>query len=204
MEENTLNMLAGKPYRPGTDELRSFSRRAHRLSWEYNQLPDTETEQRNKILDELCPDHGKGLYLQGPIQFDYGRFTHFGENCYANFNLTVLDTCPITIGNNVMFGPNVTLATPLHPLVAEQRRARVQADGKFDDIEYGAPITIGDDCWLASGVTVCPGVTIGKGCVIGAGSVVTKDIPDNSLAVGVPAKVVRQITDEDRLEGMPY
>nr|MDF9461308.1 sugar O-acetyltransferase [Lactobacillus amylovorus] len=139
-----------------------------------------------------------------PIQFDYGCFTHLGDNFYANFNLTVLDTCPITIGKNVMCGPNVSLITPLHPLMYEQRNPRKQADGEVDDIEYGAPITIGDNCWLASNVTVCPGVTIGNGCVIGAGAVVTKDVPDNSLVVGVPGKVIRKITEKDRLKDFPY
>ena len=118
--------------------------------------------------------------------------------------MTILDTCPVTIGDNVMCGPNTSLVTPLHPLLPEQRNARLQADGKIADIEYGAPITIGDNCWLASNVTVCPGVTIGNNCVIGAGSVVTKDIPDNSLVLGVPGRVVRKITEKDRLDNYPY
>lgn len=204
MEENTKDMLAGKPYRPDTDELIEFSSLGHKLSHDYNLLYDTDSKQRNVILDQLFPDHGKNIYIQGPLQADYGRFTHIGNNFYANFNLTILDTCPITIGNNVMFGPNTTLATPLHPLRAEQRNARLQKDGKIADIEYGAPITIGDNVWLASNVTVCSGVTIGNNCVIGAGSVVTRDIPDNSLAVGVPAKVLRKITEKDRLDNYPY
>ena len=103
-----------------------------------------------------------------------------------------------------MCGPNTSLVTPLHPLLSEQRNARLQADGKIADIEYGAPIKIGDNCWLASNVTVCPGVTIGNNCVIGAGSVVTKDIPDNSLVLGVPGRIVRKITDKDRLDNYPY
>ena len=110
----------------------------------------------------------------------------------------------ITIGNNVMLGPNITLATPLHPLLADQRNPRMQKDGKVADIEYGAPITIGDNCWLASNVTVCAGVKIGNNCVIGAGAIVTKDIPDNSLAVCVPAKVIRTLSEKDRLNNYPY
>lgn len=204
MEENTKNMLAGKPYRPDSKELGDISSNAHLLCQKYNQIPDTDTKKRNEVLDQLFPDHGKGIYLQGPIQVDYGRFTHLGENFYANFNLAILDTCPVTIGNNVMCGPGVTLATPLHPLLAEQRNPRKQNDGKFTDIEYGAPITIGDNCWLASNVTVCPGVTIGDNCVIGAGAVVTKDIPDDSLVLGVPGHVVRKLTERDRLANFPY
>ncbi|RVU71138.1 MULTISPECIES: sugar O-acetyltransferase [Lactobacillus] len=204
MEENTKNMLAGKAYRPGTAELQKISRLAHRLCRDYNMLADTDKEERNAIIDRLFPDHGKGVYLQGPIQVDYGQFTHLGKEFYANFNLTILDTCPVTIGNNVMFGPNVTIATPLHPLLPEQRNVRLQKDGTYTDIEYGAPITIEDNCWLASSVTVCPGVTIGEGSVIGAGSVVTKDIPAHSLAVGTPARVLRKITEKDRLTDWPY
>ena len=181
MEENTKKMLAGLPYRPDTKELSRISMKAHRLSRDYNQTADEDKEVRKAIIDELFPDHETGVYLQGPIEVDYGKFTKLGKNFYANFNLTILDTCPVTIGDNVMCGPNTSLVTPLHPLLPEQRNARLQKDGKIADIEYGAPITIGDNCWLASNVTVCPGVTIGKNCVIGAGSVVTKDIPDLSL-----------------------
>ena len=204
MKENTKNMLAGLPYRPDTEELRAISTKAHRLSRDYNQTADEDKEVRKAIIDNLFPDHGEGVYLQGPIEVDYGKFTKLGKNFYANFNLTILDTCPVTIGDNVMCGPNISLVTPLHPLLPEQRNARLQVDGKVTDIEYGAPITIGDNCWLASNVTVCPGVTIGNNCVIGAGSVVTKDIPDNSLVLGVPGRVVRKITEKDRLDNYPY
>ncbi|WP_297819492.1 sugar O-acetyltransferase [uncultured Lactobacillus sp.] len=204
MQENTQNMLAGLPYRPDTDELGKLSSQAHRLCRDYNLTCDDDKLERKMIVDKLFPDHGKSVYLQGPIQIDYGCFTHLGDNFYANFNFTVLDTCPVKIGKNVMCGPNVTLATPLHPLTYAQRNIRKQADGKMADVEYGAPITIGDNCWLATNVTICAGVTIGAGCVIGAGAVVTKDMPENSLVLGVPAKAVRKITDADRLESFPY
>lgn len=204
MEENTKNMLAGKPYHPGTKELDEISHLAHRLCRDYNVLADTDKEERNAIIDRLFPDHKEGVYLQGPINIDYGRFTTLGKNFYANFNLTILDTCPVKIGDNVMCGPNVSILTPLHPLLPSQRNSRVLEDGSFGDYEYGAPITIGDNCWLAGNVTICPGVTIGKGCVIGAGSVVTRSIPDNSLVVGVPGRVIRKITEQDRLQNWPY
>lgn len=204
MEENTKNMLAGKPYRPDTEELGKISNLAHRLCRDYNMLADTDKEERSAIIERLFPTHGKDVYLQGPIQIDYGQFTKLGDNFYANFNFTVLDTCPVTIGDNVMCGPNVTLATPLHPLLAEQRNSRMQKDGKIADVEYGAPITIGNNCWLASNVTVCSGVTIGDGCVVGAGAVVTRDMPANSLVLGVPAKAVRKLTDADRIKDWPY
>lgn len=203
MSKNMDNMLAGKPYIPGKEQ-GTISHKAHRLCQEYNAIPDTDQKKRDEIIDELLGFHGKNTYLQGPIQLDYGEFTKVGDNFYSNFNLTILDTCPVTIGDNVMLGPNVTLATPLHPLLADQRNDHKLEDGSTIHYEYGAPITIGDNCWLASNVTVCPGVTIGNNCVIGAGSVVTHDIPDNSLAVGVPAKVIRQLSEKDRIQDWPY
>lgn len=204
MDKNTQNMLAGKPYRPGTTELNKFSHLAHRLCRDYNLTTDEDTVERKLIINQLFPHHAEGIYLQGPIQIDYGRFTTIGKNFYANFNFTILDTCPVTIGDNVMCGPNVSIVTALHPLMYQQRNIRQQDDGNWDDIEYGKPGTIGNNCWLASNVTVCPGVTIGNGCVIGAGAVVTKDIPANSLVLGVPGKVIRQITEKDRLKDFPY
>lgn len=115
MEENTKKMLAGLPYRPDTEELSRISTKAHRLSRDYNQTADEDKEVRKAIIDELFPDHETGVYLQGPIEVDYGKFTKLGKNFYANFNLTILDTCPVTIGDNVMCGPNTSLVTPLHP-----------------------------------------------------------------------------------------
>lgn len=204
MDDNTKKMLAGQPYVPETDELNRLSSQGHQLSQDYNQLYDTETNKRNMIIDQLLGHHGENCYLQGPIHFDYGRFISVGDNFYANFNFTVLDTCPVTIGDNVMVGPNVSLVTPIHPLQWQQRNARMQTNGKFTTLEFGAPITIGNNCWLASNVTICGGVTIGDGCVIGAGAVVTHDMPANSLVLGVPAKAVRQITAKDHLDSYPY
>ena len=160
---------------------------------------EDEEELRNSIIKELVPYQGKGTYLQGPVYFDYGVFTTFGEKCYANFNLTVLDTCPVTIGDNVYFGPNCTLATPMHPFRWQERNMKEKKDGTMYDDEYGKPITIGSNCWIASNVVITGGVNIGEGCVIGAGSVVTRDIPANSLAVGNPCRVIRQITEEDSI-----
>lgn len=141
------------------------------------------------------------MFLQGPIYFDYGVFTSIGENSYANFNLTVLDVCQVSIGNNVFIGPNVSILTPIHPLRYQDRNMYFDSKkGYTTDKEYGAPITIEDDCWIAGNVTICGGVTIGRGSVIGTGSVVTKDIPANSLAFGNPCRVKRKITEEDKLE----
>lgn len=193
-------MLAGKIYDPTDAELFEIRSNAHKLCQEYNRIPDTEEEARDTILRELIPNCGAGVYLQGPIYFDYGHFTTIGENSYANFNFTVLDICPVTIGRDVYIGPNCSLVTPMHPLRYQERNMKKKADGSLYDDEYGKPITIGDNCWLASNVVVIGGVTIGEGCVIGAGSVVTKDIPANSLAAGNPCKVIRPITEADSIQ----
>lgn len=195
-------MLAGKIYDPSDEELNKMRINAHKLSQQFNALFEDD-EERVKIMDRLVPNHGSGLFLQGPVYFDYGAFTSFGKNCYANFNFTVLDTCHVTIGDNVFFGPNCMIATPVHPFIASERNIKFRDNGTAYDDEYGKPITIGSNCWLASNVTILAGVTIGEGCVIGAGSVVSRDIPANSLAVGNPCRVIRQITPEDSIKLKP-
>lgn len=197
----TEKMLAGKLYDPTDSSLAARRRTAHKLSKDYNDTYEDEEERRGEILRQLLPHLGKGAYLQGPVQFDYGVYTTIGVNFYANFNFTVLDCCPVTIGDNVFFGPNCSLMTPLHPLLPRERNMRPREDGSLYDLEYAAPITIGDDCWIAAGVTVCGGVTIGRGSVIGAGSVVTRDIPAGVLAAGNPCRVIRPITEADSVEG---
>ena len=191
-------MLSSRYYDPSDKELSSLRKKAHKLCIEYNNLEETNPR-RLEILKELGIQGYENVFLQGPIQFDYGCFTSFGEHSYANFNLVVLDSCPVKIGNNVFMGVNVTLVTALHPLHYLDRNLFFDKDkGYWTDNEYAAPITIEDNCWIASNVIVCGGVTIGEGSVIGAGSVVTKDIPKNSLAVGNPCKVIRQINESDR------
>ena len=193
-------MIAGKIYDPSDKEIAKQRTKAHNLSKDYNDTYETEEEKRKEILDQLLPNREKGVYIQGPVQFDYGIYTTMGKNSYANFNFTVLDCAPVTIGANVFFGPNCTLATPIHPFLPEERNMKEKEDGTLYDLEYAKPIIIEDNCWLASNVTVCGGVTIGEGCVIGAGSVVTKSIPANSLAAGNPCRVIRQITKEDSIQ----
>ncbi len=191
-------MLSGKIYDPSDKELASLRAKAHGLCIEYNSLGEAD-ERRPEIIKELginCTS----VYFQGPVQFDYGCFTSVGANTYANFNFTCVDCCPVTIGENVFFGPNVSILTPIHPLRWQDRNQYLKADGTATDKEYAKPITIGSNCWIAGNVTICGGVNIGEGCVIGAGSVVTRDIPPNSLAVGVPCRVIRQITEADSLD----
>ena len=193
MSTEKEKMLRGELYDPTDKELADRRILAHKLSMDYNATHETDEDQRKKILDMLMPNRGEGAFLQGPIQLDYGCFITVGKHFYANFNLTVLDTCPITIGDDVYCGPNVTFATPVHPLDPNERRMRFKEDGSPYDLEFGRPIIIGNDCWIASNVTICGGVTIGDNCVIGAGSVVTRDIPANSLAAGNPCRVIRQL-----------
>lgn len=191
-------MLSGELYDPAEAELVALRQQAHRLSREYNDCLETE-EKREKILDELMPNRGKNVYLQGPVQFDYGHFTQMGDNTYANFNFTCLDCAPVIIGKNVFMGPNVSLLTPVHPMRYQDRNMYKREDGVMTDKEYAKPIVIGDNCWLAGNVTVVGGVTIGEGSVIGAGSVVTRDIPAGVFAAGVPCQVIREITEEEAI-----
>jgi maltose O-acetyltransferase len=197
-------MFAGKVYDPFTEGMPKERTRAHKLCQKYNATFETQTKKRAKILNELMPDRGEGVYIQGPIYFDFGKHISMGKGSFANFNFTVLDEGKVTIGENVFIGPNVSLLTPIHPLRHEDRNAFFnEKTGVVTNLERAGAITIGNNCWISGSVTVCGGVTIGDGCVIGAGSVVTRDIPPNSLAAGVPCRVIREITDDDRLEAHP-
>ena len=189
----TEKMLAGKIYDTSDETLVKARARAHALSRQYNETDETEEEKRAAILDELVPNRGKGAFLQGPVYFDYGVNTRTGANFYANFNFTVLDCCPVNIGNDVLIGPNCSLVTPVHPMRYQDRNIRFKPDGTPFDYEYAKPITIGDNCWLASNVTVCGGVKIGNGCVIGAGSVVTRSLPGGVVAAGNPCRIIRKL-----------
>ena len=193
-------MIAGELYDPSDEELTRLRIMARKLARRYNQTDEDEPEKQLELLRALLPNTTEIPVLQAPVYFDYGLNTTFGKFCCANFNFTCLDVCPVTIGDTVLIGPNVTLATPMHPLLPKERNLRQREDGSFYNLEYAKPIVIGNDCWLASNVVVCGGVTIGEGSVIGAGSVVTKDIPPHSLAAGSPCRVIREITEADRME----
>lgn len=193
-------MLAGNLYDPSDEELNRLRIKARKLVRRYNQIDEDEPEKQLELLHALLPNTAAIPSLQAPIYFDYGCNTTFGKFSCANFNLTCLDVCPVTIGDNVLIGPNVTLATPMHPLLPVERNIRRREDGSVYNLEYAKPIVIENDCWLASSVIVCGGVTIGEGSVIGAGSVVTRDIPPHSLAAGNPCKVIREITETDSIE----
>lgn len=192
-------MLMGDLYDPSDEELTSLRIKARRLARRFNQTDEDEPEKQRELLKALLPNTAFIPGLQAPVYFDYGCNTTFGRYSGANFNFTCLDVCKVTIGENVQIGPNVTLATPMHPLLPKERNIRQREDGSVYNLEYAKPIVIEDDCWLASNVVVCGGVTIGEGSVIGAGSVVTRDIPPHSLAAGSPCKVLRKITEADSM-----
>ncbi len=189
-------MIAGKLYITADEELITARDRAHNLCHDFNALYETD-KKRESILKELFQADFDHLNLTGPIYFDYGFMTKFGKKCYANFNFTVLDCAPVTIGDDVFFGPNVSILTPVHPFLPKERNCYLNEKGILSDKEYAKPISIGSNCWIASNVIILGGVHIGEGCVIGAGSVVNKDIPPFSLAVGNPCRVVRKITEND-------
>jgi len=189
-------IFAGKLFCPGDDDLRALKFKSHNLCTEYNALYENDTEKRNRIIKEIFSEIGEGSFLQGPIYIHYGCHTKIGKKFFGNFNLTIQDDALVTIGDNCNFGPNVTIVTPLHPLIASERNS-VIIEGESKRVCYAKPVTVGNDCWFGANVVVCPGVTIGDGVVIGAGSVVTKDIPSNVVAVGNPCRVLREITDKD-------
>lgn len=188
---------------PGDPTLRAMKLRAHNLNLEYNALSEDETEKRGAILKKLVGSMGSNCFMQGPVFFHYGRHTKIGNNFFANFNFTVQDDGDVMIGDRCAFGPNVTIVTPLHPMLPREREYVFTPEGEKKRMCYAKPVVIGNDCWFGAGVTVCPGVTIGDGCVIGAGSVVTRDIPPMSFAAGVPCRVIRRLTEADSMKNLP-
>lgn len=188
---------------PGDPELKAIKLRTHKLNQDYNRLYEDETEKRNEIINQIVGELGEGSFFQGPVTFHYGVHTKVGKKCFFNFNITIQDDAEVTIGNNCDFGPNVTIVTPIHPMVASERKELTCSDGVKRRLCYAKPVHIGNDCWFGAGSVICPGVTIGDGCVIGAGSVVTRDIPPNSFAAGVPCRVIREITEADSMKYKP-
>ena len=196
-------MVRGELYNPADQELVTLRKRVRRLCREYNLSEEDDQELRISLLHSILGGHGKNYYFEPSIRFDYGINTTIGEDFFSNFNLVILDCAPVKIGKQCFIGPNVSLVTPVHALLACDRNMRTAADGTTYDYEYARPIVIEDNVWLASGVIVCGGVTIGHDTVIGAGSVVTKDIPSGVLAAGNPCRVIRPITEKDKLK-MPF
>ena len=196
-------LLTVKLFCPGDPALKAIKLKTHNLCTAYNQTFEDDTRRRDALLADIFAKLGEGSRLQGPIFIHYGQHTTIGKRFFANFNFTIQDDTYVTIGDDCNFGPNVAIVTPLHPLHPEERKEYAFSDGSKKHVCYAKPVHIGDNCWLGANVTVCPGVTIGANCVIGAGSVVTRDIPANSLAVGVPCRVLRIVGEADRLEHFP-
>lgn len=190
-------ILSGLLFCPGDPTLKAIKLRTHNLCTQYNRLFEDEADQRAAILREIFASLGEGSFLQGPIAIHYGCHTRIGARFFGNFNLTIQDDAPVTIGDDVNFGPNVTIVTPIHPMLPEERKRLLDPRGAVKRMCYAKPVKIGSDCWFGANVVVCPGVTIGDGCVIGAGSVVTRDIPPLSFAAGNPCRVIREITEAD-------
>lgn len=187
--------MAGEYYNCHDQIFLDFKNNARKLLKEYNSLEYNQKEEKTKILKKLFGGIGENVSAAQPFICDYGRNIYIGSNVSINMNCTFVDCNKITIGNNVLVASNVQLYTSTHPVGLSERLSPgwTLESGEYFCRTYALPITIGNGCWIGGGVIILPGVTIGDGSVIGAGSVVTKDIPDNSLAVGNPCRVIRKI-----------
>jgi len=183
MPSEKQKMLSGELYDPLDPQLAAERLRCRNLCQDLNATREAEVDTRRRIVQELFATGGDSVWLQPPFYCDYGSNIHLGQRVFFNFNCVVLDVCEVTIGNFTLFGPAVQIYTATHPMNSQLRRTQ----------EFAKPIAIGDDVWVGGGAVICPGVKIGSRSVIGAGSVVTRDIPEQVLAVGNPCRVVRTI-----------
>lgn len=171
-------------------ELTDIKDKTYGLVSELSRASHFDTEYVMSLVRKIVAKIGQDSYIVPPFRCDYGDHVFIGNNTYINYNCCFLDSAKVTIGDYVYMGPNCNIFTPCHPIHHELRKEKVT--------EYALPVTVGSHSWIGGDVVITPGVTIGENCVIGAGSVVTKDIPDNSIAVGNPCKVIRQVNDKDR------
>lgn len=170
-------------------ELQREYKEAQRRTRMFNTAAVDEEDYMEELLGEIFGAIGENSWVQPPLRVDYGKNTYIGKNFFANYDCIILDTARVTIGDNVMFGPRVSLYAAGHPVCPEIRNT---------GLEYGREIRIGSNVWIGGSTVINPGVTIGDNVVIGSGSVVTKDIPSDSIAVGVPCRVIRPLSDDDR------
>lgn len=188
-EESKKRMVQGRLYLPEDEEIMHEQLLCLEKLYDYNMTRPTEQDKREALLKDMFAFIGKDCYIEPPFHSNWGgAHVHFGDNVYANFNLTLVDDADIYVGDRVMFAPNVTVATAAHPINSALRAQAMQ---------YNLPVHIGNNVWIGAGAVILPGVTIGDNTVIGAGSVVTKDIPANVVAFGNPCKVSREIGERD-------
>jgi maltose O-acetyltransferase len=181
-------MLAGKMYDPADPVLLKEREEARRLVRIYNETTETEGEKRVSLLKELLGSTGEAVYMEPNIRFDYGYNTHVGNNFFANFDCTILDVCEVRFGDHCMLGPGVHIYTATHPLEPGERNS-----GR----EYAKPVTFGDNVWIGGTSVINPGVSIGDNVVIASGAVVTKDVPDNVVVGGNPAKIIKRLVSQE-------
>lgn len=183
-------MLSGNLYMANDQELKADVKKSRMLTRLFNNTTEEQKEYRAELLKELFKKTGDNIYIEPSFKCDYGCNISVGNNFYANFDCIILDVCNVDIGENVFFAPRVCIYTAGHPIDAEVRNT---------GLEFGKPVKIGNDVWVGGSTVINPGVNIGSNVVIGSGSVVTKDIPDNAIAVGNPCRVLREITEEDKI-----
>lgn len=184
MKTEKEKMINGELYLSGDEALVKERVNARRLTRLYNDTIETEIEKRTEILKELFGVIGENIYIEPTFKCDYGYNIKVGDNFYANFDCVILDVCPVNIGKNVFLAPGVHIYTATHPLDPLER---------CSGAEFGKPVTIGDNVWLGGRSVVAPGVTIGNNVVVAAGSVVIKNVPDNVVVGGNPAKIIKEI-----------
>lgn len=193
----------GLMFFPKEERLAKIKKKTHALNQKYNNTPEYEKEERRAILEDMLGEVGENVSIYGPIAFHYGVNTKIGKNTFINFNFVCQDDGEVTIGENCDIGPNVTIVTPFHPMLANERKELLCPDGEKRKIIWAEPVKIGNKCWICASVTILPGVTIGDNCVIGAGSVVNRSIPANTFACGNPCRVVRELSEKDSLKHRP-
>ncbi|WP_453990245.1 maltose acetyltransferase domain-containing protein [Bacillus nitroreducens] len=186
MKTEKEKMIDGQMYNPTDPELVKDRINARRLTRLYNQTIETDDEERTNLLKQLFGSTGKSLYVEPTFRCDYGYNIHVGENFYANFDCVFLDVCEIRIGANCFIAPGVHIYTATHPLDPIERTS---------GIEFGKPVTIGDNVWIGGRAVINPGVTIGNNVVIASGAVVTKDVTHNVVVGGNPAKIIKKMTN---------